>query len=104
MFFSLILQQPAGPSNPFVGFLPVILIFAIFYLLLFLPMQRQRKQQKKMLSELKAGDLVLTSGGIEGTIVSLEDDKLVLRVKPDNVKLQFHRSAVSARLSEDSSK
>jgi preprotein translocase subunit YajC len=104
VFYNLILLQSPGPSNPIVGFLPILLIFAIFYFLLFLPMQRQKKQQQKMLRELKSGDVVVTTGGIVGTIVKLEDDKLVLRVNPDNLKLQFLRSAVSARLSEDSSK
>jgi preprotein translocase subunit YajC len=78
------------------GILPIVLIFGIFYFLLFLPMQRQKKNQQKMLSSLQNGNTVLTSGGIVGTIVSIgDDDTLVLRVKPDNVKLQVARSAVS---------
>jgi len=78
------------------GFLPIILIFGIFYFLLFLPMQRQKKQQQKMLKSLQNGNTVLTSGGIVGTIVAIgDDDTLVLRVKPDNIKLQVARSAVS---------
>ncbi len=82
------------------GFLPIILIFAIFYFLLFLPMQRQKKQQQKLLANLKPGDAVLTSGGIVGAIVSIgDDDTLVLRVKPDNIKIQVARSAVSNLLS-----
>ena len=83
------------------GFVPILLIFAIFYFLLFLPMQRQKKQQQKMLRELQNGNIVLTSGGIVGTIVTIgEDDTLVLRVKPDNVKLQVARSAVSSLVTE----
>jgi preprotein translocase subunit YajC len=59
-------------------------------------MQRQKKNQQKMLSSLQNGQTVLTSGGIVGTIISIgEDDTLVLRVKPDNIKLQVARSAVS---------
>jgi len=104
VFYSLILQQSPGSANPIMGFLPILLIFAIFYFLLFLPMQRQKKKQQQMLNELKSGDTVVTSGGIVGTIVKIEGDKLVLRVNPDNLKLQFLRSAVSARLSEESSK
>ena len=74
-----------------------MLIFAIFYFLLFMPMQRQKKQQQRMLTELQNGNMVLTSGGIVGTIVSMgDDDTLVLRVKPDNVKIQVARSAVSS--------
>jgi preprotein translocase subunit YajC len=87
------------------GFLPILLIFAIFYFLLFMPMQRQKKQQQQMLKELQNGQTVLTSGGIVGTIVSMNnDDTLVLRVKPDNIKLQVARSAVSTLVSETSKK
>jgi preprotein translocase subunit YajC len=65
-----------------------------------MPMQRQKKQQAKMLTELQNGNTVLTSGGILGTIVAIEGDTLVLRVKPDNVKLQVARSAVSSLVPE----
>ena len=87
------------------SFLPILLIFGIFYFLLFLPMQRQKKQQKTMLSSLQNGNVVLTSGGIVGTIISIgEDDTLVLRVKPDNVKLQVARSAVSSLVTGEGKK
>ena len=95
MVLNLILQSSPS-ANSLLGFLPILLIFGIFYFLLFLPMQRQKKTQAKMLSSLQNGQTVLTSGGIVGTIISIgEDDTLVLRVKPDNIKLQVARSAVS---------
>ncbi len=90
--------------NPLAQALPIVLIFGIFYFLLFLPMQKQKKAQKKMLEELKPGDLVTTSGGIVGSITSLDIDTVVLRVKPDNLKLQFARSAVSSLVPTDSPK
>jgi hypothetical protein len=62
VLLNLFLQQSS--PNSLVGFVPILLIFAIFYFLLFLPMQRQKKQQKKMLEELQNGNVVLTSGGI----------------------------------------
>jgi preprotein translocase subunit YajC len=75
---------------------------AIFYLLVFMPMQRQKKQQQQMLKDLQNGNVVLTSGGIVGTIVSINnDDTLVLRVKPDNVKLQVARSSVTGLVPEE---
>jgi preprotein translocase subunit YajC len=87
------------------GFVPILLIFAIFYFLLFLPMQRQKKQQQKMLASLQNGNVVLTTGGIVGTIVSVgDDDTLVLRVKPDNIKVQVARSAVSSLVSTETKK
>ena len=65
-------------------------------------MQRQKKQTQKMLGELQNGNIVITSGGIVGAIVSIgDDDTLVLRVKPDNVKLQVARSAVSSLVSKE---
>jgi len=93
------LQQPA--SNPLVSFLPLIFIVAIFYFLVFMPMQRQKKQQAQMLANLQSGSEVLTSGGIVGTIVSISGDMLIVRVKPDNVKLQVARSAVSSLVKSD---
>jgi preprotein translocase subunit YajC len=68
-------------------------------------MQRQKKQQKKMLSELQNGQHVVTSGGMVGTIVSVNDDEtLYLRVKPDNVKIQVTRSSVAGVLPEETKK
>ena len=98
MVFNLLLQSASSP-NSLVGFLPILLIFGIFYFLLFRPMQKQRKQTAQMLAELKTGDNVVTSGGIVGTIVALDSDTLVLRVKPDNIKIQVTRSAVSSMAS-----
>jgi preprotein translocase subunit YajC len=99
---SFFLQAAPAPANSWMGFLPILLIFGIFYFLLFLPMQKQRKQTQKMLSSLQNGNTVVTSGGIVGTIVSIDgDDTLVLRVKPDNVKIQVARSAVSSVVSGD---
>jgi preprotein translocase subunit YajC len=101
VLFLAILLQTTPPSS-WLGFLPMILIFGIFYFLLFLPMQRQKKQQREMLAGLQSGNVVHTTGGIVGTIVSLnsEDDTLIIRVKPDNVKIQMVRSAVAGLVSE----
>ena len=94
----LLLQGPAGLMQ----FLPFLLIFVIFYLVLFLPMQRRQKKQKQMLEALKNGDQVTTSSGLVGTVVGLnEDNTIVLRVKPDNVKLLMARSAVSSVVAEE---
>jgi len=95
-------QATSAPASSPLSFLPIILIFAIFYFLLFLPMQRQKKQQAKMLTELQNGNVVTTSGGIIGSIVSIDDDTLVIRVKPDNIKIQVARSAVASLVSKES--
>ena len=103
MLVSLLLQQQT-PSNSIALFAPYILIGVVFYFLLFMPMQRQKKRQQQMLNDLKNGDNVVTSGGIVGTITAVEGDTIVLRVKPDNLKLQFSRSAVSSVVNPEGSK
>ena len=92
-------QQPA--ANPIMGFLPLIFIVAIFYFLVFMPMQRQKKQQAAMLAGLQAGNEVITTGGIVGTVVSVAPDTLIVRVKPDNIKLQIARSSVAIMVSPE---
>ncbi len=97
---TLILFEQA--ANPLLGFLPLLLIVAIFYFLVFMPMQRQRKQQQQLLRDLTNGSVVVTTGGLVGTIVAINaDDTLILRVKPDNLKLQVARSAVSGLVTDE---
>ena len=104
MFINLLLLAIKGSSNSLFGFLPILLIFGIFYFLLFLPMQRQKKKQQRMLRELQNGQTVLTNGGLIGTIVKISDDSLVLRVKPDNIKVEVARSAVASMVGGDQKK
>jgi len=105
MFYSLMLLQTAAPSAPassfLSGILPIVLMIAIFYFLVFMPMRRQQKNQKQMVKALQNGQTVLTSGGIIGTIVAVNDDTLILRIKPDNLKLQVARSSVTSLVTAD---
>lgn len=87
------LAQSQGGGGAVV-WLPLVFIFVIFYFLLILPQQRRQKKWQQMLSELKTGDKVVTSGGIQGTIVALRDNSLHLRVPPDNLRIEVSRSAV----------
>ena len=79
----------------------MVAIFAIFYFLLIMPQQRRQKKWQQMLGELKAGDKVVTSGGIKGVIFSVKDDALVLRVAPDTIKLEVTRQAIASVITED---
>ena len=81
-------------TSLFQALLPLIIVFGIFYLMLFLPMRRRQKKHQELLSKLARGDRVVTNGGIFGTVVSVEGDTIVLRVA-ENVKLQIARSAVA---------
>ena len=89
---ALWLQMPGGMG--LLQLAPLLFIFAIFYFLLIMPQQRKQKKWQAMLSELKNGDKIVTSGGLRGTIISLKDDALVLRVPPDNLKLEISRASV----------
>ncbi len=85
--------QTSG-SLGWLGFAPLIFIFAIFYFLLIMPQQRRQKKWQAMLEALKTGDKVTTSGGLRGTIFSLKDDVVTLRVPPDNLKMEVTRASV----------
>ena len=75
--------------------LPLVFILAIFYLIVFMPARRRQKKLQDMIDNLKAGDKVVTSGGIYGTIVGFKDDRIQLRVA-ENVKIEISRNAVTA--------
>ncbi len=83
----------AGPS-PLAGFLPILLIFGIFYFLLIRPQQKQQKDHQQMLSKLSKNDEVVTNGGIHGTIVNLDEKTVTLRVD-DNTRIKFQKSVIS---------
>src|SRR5690348_15398504 len=99
--FLLLQSATSGPAGMLSGILPIVLMVAIFYFLVFMPMRKQQKKQKDMVATLQNGQTVLTSGGIIGTIVAVNDDTLVLRIKPDNLKLQVARSAVTSVIPDD---
>ncbi len=71
------------------------LVFLIFYFLIIRPQNKRQKESKQMLESLKKGDRVVTIGGIRGSITSLKDDVVVLKVD-DTTKIQFSRSAISS--------
>ena len=90
-----LLAQASGGSSTLVGFLPLIAIGFIFYFLLILPQQRQRRKVQDMLASLKTGDRVLTSGGVYGTIVDFKGADVVLLQVASQVKLEVARSAIT---------
>ena len=92
--------QP-GPGGGLIQFLPMIFIFVIFYFLLIAPMRKRQKRQQQMLSQLKKGDEVITSGGIFGRIAAFDESHgVVILQVGDNVKIKVLRSAISAPASE----
>lgn len=73
-----------------------LLMFALLYFLLIMPNQRKQKKWQEMLGQLKSGDRVTTNGGIRGVIISVKDDAVQLRIPPDNLKLEFVKSAIAS--------
>src|SRR5713101_5194402 len=95
---------PAGtPPNPVIAmliqFAPILLIFAVMYLLLIRPQQQRQKHLDQMLKSLKKGDRVVTSGGIMGTVVGVDEGKVVLRIAED-VKVEFTKPSITQVLQE----
>ena len=96
--------QAAGGGGGFGGFLiPLGLMFAIMYFLVIMPQQRQRKKMQAMLAELKAGDKIITSGGIYGTINGIDGDSIILKISSEpQVKIRIARAAIAqVEASED---
>ena len=94
----LFVQAAAG------GIAPVLMmvgIFAVFYFLMIMQQQRRQKKWQAMLATIKSGDRVTTSGGIKGTVLSMKDDAIVLRVAPDNIKLEVARSSIVSLTTEE---
>jgi len=90
------------PMNGVSGQLLLMLVFiALMYFVMIAPSQRKQKKWQEMLSKLKNGDKVTTNGGIRGVIISVKDDVVQLRVPPDNIKLEFVKSAIATLTTAD---
>ena len=88
-------------SSGFVQFIPLILIFVIFYFFLIRPQQKRVKEHKEMVKNLKRGDEVITSGGIIGVVERvLEDDRIELNVS-EGVKVQVIKNTIQSHLKKE---
>lgn len=101
LFFMLQPEQQTGGgglTGLFINLFPFIAIFGIFYFLVIRPQQQRQRQAQaerdQMLSALKAGDKVVTTGGICGTIVAVRDDSVQLRIA-QSVSIEVLRSAIA---------
>jgi len=102
MFATMTSQAPNGLGaalgSPLVM---MVIVMGIFYVMLILPQQRQRKKLQAMLTALKSGDKVITNGGIYGTISGIDGDTVILKIA-DQVKIRIARSAITqVEASED---
>ena len=94
--------QPAGGGSSIPMLLPLLLI-PVLYLVMIRPQQKKQKQWQQMLSSIKTGDRVTTAGGIRGTIISLKDDVIIIKVAPDGVKMEVAKSAIASVTTQESS-
>lgn len=99
---AMIAAQPAGGGSPLTMLLPLLLI-PVLYFVMIRPQQKRQKQWQQMLSSIKAGDKVTTAGGIRGTILSIKDDVIIIKVAPDGIKMEVAKSAIASVTTQESS-
>ena len=90
----VMLAQAGGQGSALAQFVPILLIFGIFYFLLLAPMRKRQKQHQALLTALKRGDKVVTNGGLLGEIAAVEDRIVHLKLS-DNVKVRLVKSAIA---------
>jgi preprotein translocase subunit YajC len=88
------MEAGATQANPLLSFAPIILMFVAFYFLLIRPQQKRQRQQADLIKNLKKGDKVVTSGGLIGSIQTLQDDRVVILSGEQNTKLEVLRSSI----------
>ncbi|MGF1641778.1 MAG: preprotein translocase subunit YajC [Rhodospirillales bacterium] len=91
--------EAAGPGA-LQAFLPIILIFVVFYFLLIRPQQKKMKQHKEMLAAVRRGDRIVTGGGIIGTVIKVVDDNEVVAEIAEGVRVRVQRGLISTVLSK----
>ena len=93
---------PAPAGGGLTMLLP-LLFLPVLYFLMIRPQQKKQKQWQEMLAGIKTGDKITTAGGIRGIIISIKDDSLIIRVAPDNLKLEVSKSAIASVTTQDAS-
>ena len=99
LFFPIAFQQGAAP-NPIIQFIPVIVIFAIFYFLLIAPMRKRQKALQNLVANLKKGDKVVTNGGLHGEVSAVKEGVVTLTIA-DSVRVRVSKSAIAGMQGDD---
>lgn len=100
---ALWLAGPVGGAGSSIPMLLPLLLIPVLYLVMIRPQQKRQKQWQEMLGSIKPGDRVTTSGGIRGIILSIKDDAIIIRVAPDNLKMEIAKNAIASVTTQDSS-
>jgi len=90
-----------GQGGAFGAFIPLILMFAIFYFLLIRPQQKKSKQHREMIASLKKGDRVVSNGGLHGVITGISDDVVTMEIAP-KVRVKVSRGSIAGRIGRES--
>ncbi len=100
MYSVTLLQAAATPQGSMLSmFLPLALIFVIFYIFIIRPQNKKQKETQKMIDALKKGDKIVTIGGIHGTISSTKEQTVIVKVD-ENTKIEFSRSAIASVITD----
>ncbi|MEP7014065.1 MAG: preprotein translocase subunit YajC [Verrucomicrobiota bacterium] len=100
MFITLLAQaQTAAPASAPAGgglgfFVPLVFVFIIMYVVMIRPQKKRQDEQKRLISNLKTGDLVVTNAGIHGLISNVKETTVMVKVA-DNVKIEMEKSAIT---------
>ena len=100
MCLAMLADVPAGGAAGNLTMLLPLLLIPVLYLVMIRPQQKKQKEWQAMLGSIKTGDRVTTAGGIRGIIISVKDDAYVIRVAPDNIKLEISKSAIASVITE----
>jgi preprotein translocase subunit YajC len=100
--FALFAAAPAGGGGS-LTMLPLLLLIPLMYFIMIRPQQKRQKQWQQMLGGIKAGDRITTAGGIRGIIISIKDDAVIIRVAPDNLKLEIAKTAIASVTTQETS-
>src|SRR3978361_1822596 len=98
MTTAILLQAASGGLSNYTSFLPLLLIIVVFYFFMIRPQVKKQKDQKKYVNELKKGDKVVTTAGIHGRIIDVNDTTFLVEI--DNGKIRFDKSAISLEASK----
>ena len=96
----------AAPAPGVGGSLPMLLpllLIPVLYFVMIRPQQKRQKEWQGMLGTIKAGDRITTSGGIRGIILSIKDDSVIIRVAPDNLKMEVVKNAIASVTTQEDS-
>jgi preprotein translocase subunit YajC len=99
--FALLAAAPAGGGSG-LTMLPLLLLVPLMYFVMIRPQQKRQKQWQEMLGSIKPGDKITTAGGIRGIILSIKDDAVIIRIAPDNLKMEIAKTAIASVTTQDS--